>query len=375
MKTKIINLLFNDFTNDNRVLKISRSLQTNGYDVTLVATHFDKSLPKEEIIEGFKVKRFNVGRIKILPLNLIIFWLVVIKNFRKEEVFHCNDLYALPPAYVIKKFFNKDAKIVYDCHEHETEAGIYIGKPILKIFAKTLEKIMIRSTDRVITVSNSIAEDYVNIYGIEKPSLVLNCPLYVEYPRMDLFREEFDIEENKIIFLYQGEYLEGRGVDKLIEIFKVLETENKNLVLVFLIYGEGVEDLKEQAKDCKNIYFHKKVSVLEYMKYVSSADWGIFLLQNTCKSYDYSLANKVFDYLVGGLPIIVSNLKEMGDFVKKNEVGYIVDSNNEEEVIDLLSSIDKSTKDKFIENVNEVAKKYCWEEQEKSIFNIYGSIL
>ena len=80
---RIINLLFNDFTHDNRVLKISRSLQNAGFDVLLVATHFDKNLPKEEKVEGFKVRRFNVGRFNILPINLIIFWFVVVKNFRK----------------------------------------------------------------------------------------------------------------------------------------------------------------------------------------------------------------------------------------------------------------------------------------------------
>jgi len=168
--------------------------------------------------------------------------------------------------------------------------------------------------------------------------------------------------------------MKGRGVEELIGIFREIKDRNKELVLVFLLYGQGVEDLKKQAKDCDNIYFHEKVSVLEYMKYVSSADWGIFLLQNTCKSYDYSLANKVFDYLIGGLPIIVSDLKEMRNFVKKNEVGYVVDSNDKKEVIELLSSIDKSTKEKFISNISKVAKEYCWEEQEKVLASMYNSI-
>ena len=39
---KITVLLFNDFTNDNRVLKECRSLVKNGFEVELVTTHFDK---------------------------------------------------------------------------------------------------------------------------------------------------------------------------------------------------------------------------------------------------------------------------------------------------------------------------------------------
>lgn len=161
--------------------------------------------------------------------------------YKKEEIFHCNDLYALPPAYIIKKFFNKDVKIVYDCHEHETEAGVYLGKPLLKWLAKIFERKMIKAVDSVITVSDSIAQDYVRLYQIKKPHLVMNCPNYKRYRSFNLFREKFNIGEDKTLFLFQGEYLQGRGVEKLIEIFKELEKVNESLALILLVYGEGIE--------------------------------------------------------------------------------------------------------------------------------------
>ncbi len=373
---RVLNFLFNDFTNDNRVLKECRSLQKNGFDVTLLATHFKKELPREEEIEGFKVKRVNVGRIKLLPLNLIIFWIRVVFLYKKEGIIHSNDLYALPPAVFIKKFINKRVKIVYDCHEHETEGRIYHDKPYMKPFAKFFERKLINSADKVITVSESIAKDYGDIYRIEKPELVMNCPVLskVNGKRYDLFREEFNISRDKIIFLLQGGYMPGRGYQRLIEVFKTLEKTNEKLVLVFLIYGEGTEELKDMIEGCKNIYWHEKVPVLEYMKYVKSADWGILLLENLCKSYDYSLPNKLFDYVGGGLPVVVSNLKELSNFVEKNKVGYVVDASSPENVIRVLSSIDESTKSKFEDNVLITAKKFSWEEQEKVLLKIYNSL-
>jgi len=73
---KVLNLLFNDFTNDNRVLKESRTLQSNGFDVILLATHFKKELPKEEVIEGFKVRRINVGRIRRKALYMLMTYML-----------------------------------------------------------------------------------------------------------------------------------------------------------------------------------------------------------------------------------------------------------------------------------------------------------
>lgn len=371
---KVINILFNDFTNDNRVLKESVSLIKNGFEVELIATKFDKSLACEEVYEGINVKRVSVGPFEFLPMNLIIFWIKVLIIYRKELIFHANDLYALPPAYFIKKFFNKDAKIVYDCHEHETEAGIYVGKPLLKFFAKVFEKMMIKSADSVLTVSPLVAQEYVEMYGIETPTLIMNCPRYVEYSGYNLFRDELGIGSEKIIFLFQGEYLKGRGIENLINIFGEIEEQNESLVLVLLVYGKDIDSLKELIKGKKNIYWHDKVSRQEYMKYVASSDWGILLMENICKNNDYSLPNKLFDYIMGGLPVVVSNLKGLSSIVNEYKVGYTINPENPKDVEALLLGINKQTENTFMDAINSTAKKFSWEEQEAKLINIYKSL-
>ncbi len=373
-KKKIINILFNDFTNDNRVLKESLSLINNNYEVKLIATRFDKKNPKQENISGIDVQRVYVGPCKFLPINLVFFWLSTIYLCKKENIFHCNDLYALPPACVIKKLFKRQTHIVYDCHEHETEAGIYLGRPTLKALAKFIEKKLIKYADKVITVSESIAEDYVCMYGIEKPALVLNCPLYKKHENKDIFRKKFNISAEKVIFLFQGEYLKGRGVDKLIDIFKDLERKNPTLILVLLVYGNDLTLVQTRIKDRNNIYWHDKVPGDVYMEYVASCDWGIYLMENTCKNHNFALPNKLFDYVMAELPIVVSNLKEMSSFVENNKIGYAVDPENHQGIVKLLKGINSNTKRNFIKNVKSVAQKYSWQEQEKILINVYKSL-
>lgn len=374
MKKKIINILFNDFTNDNRVKKECISLIEGGFEVELVATRFEKKNLSEENIHGIKVRRVSVGQFSFLPMNLFFFWINIIRLYRKEKVFHCNDLYALPPAWFIKTFLNKKVQIVYDCHEYETEAGIYIGKPVLKWISKISERILIKSADKVICVSESIAEAYQEIYRIEKPTLVLNCPRYRKYEGLQIMRKELGIDKDKVIFLFQGEYQKGRGVDKLIEIFKKLETINERLVLVLLVYGDEIDILEEKIKDCKNILRHDQVSNDIYMNYVASCDWGIYLMENICKNNDYALPNKIFDYIMGGLPVVVSNLKEISKFVNENKVGYSIDPSDEKGIIRLLEGVTAESKKNFITNLDKTAKKYCWEEQEKALLKIYKNL-
>jgi glycosyltransferase involved in cell wall biosynthesis len=111
------------------------------------------------------------------------------------------------------------------------------------------------------------------------------------------------------------------------------------------------------------------------MNYVASADWGVHFMENTCKNHDYAMPNKLFDYFMGGLPVIVSNLKEMSNFVKKHDVGYVIDLEQSNQAVDIIKNINKDSKKKFTDNVKKVSKEYTWEEQEKKLVKLYKSII
>ena len=115
------------------------------------------------------------------------------------------------------------------------------------------------------------------MYGIEKPSLVLNCPEYRKYEKYDLFREKLGIGKDKTIFLYQGAYFPGRGVEKLIDIFDRLESKDNKQVLVLLVYGDKIEFLKDKIRVRRIFIGMIKFAWEVYMEYVASADWGYIL--------------------------------------------------------------------------------------------------
>lgn len=365
---KIIILLFNEFTNDIRVYKESNSLRKAGFKVHIVAT-LAKGLKRNEIVNGISIERLKVDYINIFLINLIVFWIKAMLKYRKNSVYHCNDLYTLPIGAGIKILFNNKAKIVYDCHEHETEAYIYKKKPYIKKIAKFIEKKLIKYADHIITVSNSIALDYKKRYNIKKPTLVLNCPKYVKYQKGDLFRNIFNISKNTKIVLYQGEYREGQGLETTISAFNKIK--NINAVLILLGYGKKRGVITSSFDKSKRIFIHKTVSIEKYMNYVSSADFGIHLLENNCINHEYALPNKFFEYIMAGLPVIVSNLIEMRTIVEKYKIGFIVKKNTIDELSKILIKLDKVDYKKMKNNLLKIAKIYSWENQEKKLINIY----
>jgi glycosyltransferase involved in cell wall biosynthesis len=221
----------------------------------------------------------------------------------------------------------------------------------------------------VITVSDSIANEYARLYKIQKPHLVLNCPAYREQKKKNIVRDSFPIRDDQSIFLYQGSLGMGRGIEILLEAFSNLESD-KN-VLVFMGYGSLEKQIQERAEQYKTIFFYPAVSPDVLLNYTSSGDYGVSFIEDTCLSYRYCLPNKMFEYLMAGLPVLTSNLYEMKRIVEKEGIGLVAKDNTVE---GFKQAVIESLQQDYLtiqHNVFEARKNYCWEEQDKALMEIY----
>ena len=371
---KITSIVLNNFTNDSRVLKENLSLQKAGYDVTVVALH-EESLEEFENIQGVKVHRVKLKSINwsknlLISLFKYLEWSYrIVKQYRKSDFVHCNDLSALPIGVAIK-LFNRNVKIVYDAHEYETEVDGLVGaKKTLTVF---FEKRLIKYVDKTITVSDAISDEYVRLYGITKPELVLNTPHYKEVEKKNIFREKFNIKENQTIFLYQGSLSTGRGIEILLDTFK--ELDDSQSVMVFMGYGILEELVKNTSSSYENIYFHEAVSPEILLDYSSSADFGISTIEDSCLSYRYCLPNKMFEYSMAEVPVIVSNLPEMKKVVEKYHLGVVAEENTPKGLKKAIEKAIMLDKKLLREKMKEAKKIYNWEEQEKVLLKVYGEL-
>jgi len=371
---KVTLIVLNNFTNDSRVLKEAISLQKAGYDVTVVAM-YEAPLDEFETIQGIRVHRVKLKSRGWSKHSLVQFVKYlellyrVVKRYKKSDILHCNDLNALPMGVLIKSFFNKKAKIVYDAHEYETQTNGLGG--MKQRVVQFIERRLIKDADAVLTVSNSIAKEYVRLYGIAKPALVLNAPSYATVTKQDLFRERFGIQKEQKIFLYQGALNAGRGIETLLEAFKGLAKES---VLILMGYGTLVPRIEEYAKLFENIYFHEAVSPEVVLEYTSSADFGIATIEDSCLSYRYCLPNKMFEYMMVGIPLVVSALPEMKQVVEVYKVGVVLEENSVEGVQQAIGEAMKLDVETLKSNLDEARKIYNWQEQEQVLLKVYNEL-
>lgn len=376
LKKRVISIVLNPFLNDSRVLKENRSIQKAGFDVTVVALH-EKDLFENEIVQELPVYRVKLRsrrwpKSKIFQVFKYLEFLlrVTFKYRNKTDIVHCNDLNTLSIGFLIKKLSKSQIKIVYDAHEYETERNGLAG--ISKRLNKWLEKSLICYADQVITVSESIANEYSRLYLIKKPHLVLNCPVFSDITDKDYFRETLKIRPNQNIYLYQGGLSKGRGIDILLDAFSSFDDDNN--VLVCMGYGPLEKHIQEQSRQHRTIFFHPAVLPDILLNYTASADYGISFIEDTCLSYRYCLPNKLFEYLMAGLPVLTSNLHEMKRLVDTQQLGVVAEENNVEGLITAIQASLELDYQDIKRNVEKARKHFCWEEQEKILLGLYRGL-
>ncbi|KZZ11328.1 hypothetical protein A3750_06470, partial [Oleiphilus sp. HI0079] len=290
---------------------------------------------------------------------------------RKSDVIHCNDLNTLPVGALIKLVRFGRVKVVYDAHEYEINQKPGQSKSSIKLLF-FIESLFIRFANRVITVSDSIANEYQRLYKIQKPELVRNCPPYTAAKSTDIFRETFSLRPDQRIFLYQGGLTAGRGLSDLLTLFKSYNDDSK--VLVCMGYGALDISVKKASDLCDTIFYHPAVKPDVLLSYTGSADFGISFIEDSCLSYRYCLPNKMFEYFMAGLPVIVSNLPEMRKFVLETEAGFVTSQNNLQglsEAVDLAMNCDYP---KVKANALAVSTLNCWEVEELVLIKVYREL-
>lgn len=373
-----LHITLTELKNQSRLLKEAESLiRSNLVDkLYIAALHADGLLRDEKFGENIRARRFALRTRKysknlfFQTLKYLEFSFRVYAGYKDKHirVINVHTLSLLPLGVILKRIWG--AKLVYDTHELETETSGLYG--VRKKLSKWVERALIDQVDLTIVVSESIADWYANAYRIPRPVVVLNACHQRKLMKKNHFRLRLGIKEEQKILLYQGGLVHGRGVSLILEAFRV--RKDNNVVAVFMGYGSMQSDIEEFSKKRSNVFFYPAVSPSSVLEYTSSADMGIHLIQNTCLNHFYCMPNKLFEYAMAGLPVLVSDMKEMAAFVEGNSMGSVIKEFSPEAInhaIDLLLAQDIEV---LHVNAHKTGVKHAWEVQEAAMLRAYANL-
>jgi glycosyltransferase involved in cell wall biosynthesis len=362
MKTRVISLVTNDLSQDQRMNRICTALAENGYNVLLVGRYRKHSIPLRE--KKFHQRRirnfFNTGFLFYAEHNFRLFLLLIRARF---DVVNANDLDTLPAAFLAAKIKRK--KLVYDAHEYFTEQEEVVHRKLVKSVWKWIERTMVPQSDAAYTVSKGYAELFKKEYHVDF-SIVRNVTR--------LSDRTLDCDRTESYILYQGSVNHGRGLPQLIEAMKNLQYK-----LIICGIGDIYEDLKQLAIEYEvdhKVEFRGFVEPEDLPEITCKAQLGLTIFDKEGLSHYHSLANRFFDYIHAGIPQIAMDYPEYRKFNAEFEVAQLVASTSPGDLEKGIRSIleDDLLRSRLRNNALEARKKYNWQQNEKTLLDIYASL-
>lgn len=403
--TKVSMIVWNEFLNDARVMKEAQTLQRAGYQVRVFALHTPGVTQQQAVLDDgievvrvarsplWKLRKKNLQpavkaggesqqsapvkpSLKLLVLRAVSRgWTHLALLFKMLEyratVVHSHDVNTLPTAWLAAKLSR--ARLVYDAHEISTSREGY--KSLRKVVG-FVEKQLMPSANGTITTTDARAKYFARAYGVERPLVLQNRPRLIESPPSNRIREELGLVEPWPIVLYQGGLQQGRGLEKLVR------TAQHVPDCYFVLIGGGrlTQPLTQLAQELNlqhKVHFIPTVALAELPSYTASADMGVQPIENTCLNHYTTDSNKLFEYVIAGLPVIATDFPEIRRIVRSNDIGLLVPANNEQAlsrtIIQLLE--DPALRARFASNARKTAQNLNWESQEKCLVDLYERVL
>jgi len=404
----------NQLWNDARVKKEAISLSEAGFNVIIIAEP-EEGCPIEETWKNIRILRppKDSVRRKVLRNKVIgasakennslksrIIRLLRRNRFRRfltdlkravpweyrlyraalstgADIFHANDLDTL---FICAKAAGKlGAELVYDSHELWLESSRYfIATSALNRFRyRITEKKLIPKTDAVIAVTPSRGEVMKKMYpSISRLVIIENSTDPIgELQQSSYLRDRLSIPAGVPVILYQGVICPERGLDKLMEAASVLRNEEIAIVIIGHDAWQGTLHRMHSEMNLKNIVYLLPPVPSEALPEVTvSADAGLILFENTCLNHYYSLPNKLYEYMMAGLPVIASDFPEMARIINEHNCGILVDSSSPQTIAKGIKELIRSPEEMRrmgIRGRKASLEQYNWPVEAKKLVDLY----
>jgi len=392
-------VLDNDLNNDNRVLREAEILKGDGHNIFVLCFGFS---PKSyNPVDGITVSRIWITkRVKnVLFFLLNIFpayewmWSSAISKFisvNKLDIIHTHDLYMAKCTRAGIKKSGSDIKMILDLHENF--AWSVTTYNWTKGFLRNLlsrpsawaakEEKYLQYADGIVVLSQEYADKLTDKYPAlaEKKFCILpNVPDVVKMDSLSADPDSIPFRKRAPVMFYYGVIAERRGIFDALKVFREVISEGHDLE--FLIIGPV--DKKDRSRFEQEISAKKLKGMVTYIPwidhsllpaYLASSDFCIapFLVN---PQHESGVANKIYEYMYGSKPVIVSACKPQKALIEKHHCG-IVYSNDAElgsAIISLLN--DSDLRVKMGSNGNQaVLTYYNTEVVEQNLKDLYNSI-
>ncbi|GLZ09068.1 hypothetical protein Acsp03_65340 [Actinomadura sp. NBRC 104412] len=305
----------------------------------------------------------------------------------RPDIIHANDFRMLgvgARAALRARAKGRDVKLVWDAHEFVPGIRSWSVSPRWLPAMCAHEREYAGMADEVVTVSEPLGDLLVETHGLRKrPTVVLNAPI-VGAPASDDgepvpdLRELCGIGPDTPLAVYSGVASPQRGLDVMVEALPKLPDLHVALI-VSKPKVEYVQELRARARElgvADRLHVRGYVPFHQVVELLSVADLGVIPIHHW-PNHEIALITKFFEYSHARLPIVVSDVKAMGEMVRATGQGEVFRA---EDVADYVRAVEAVLTDparyrSVYDDRPDLLREWTWEAQAEVLDGVYGRLL
>jgi glycosyltransferase involved in cell wall biosynthesis len=359
----------------------AKALQRAGHDVVVLGCDREARHPIRDVVEGVPIERIPVPAAEMGgPLRhfgpLLEFFRLAMRwaDAHPVDVLVCHNLDVMPLGLRLRG--RTGCRLLFDSHEPHHYAMWGGGLRVLLPLVERLDLGLARRADAV-TVTNAYQEGKYRRAGVRAVRIVGNfTPPGSRIARIDATK--FLAAETR--FGRFGTFFHGVGLEPTAEAFRQLRAERADIEIVLggrvlESYQSAFDDQVEKLRPSSNIlgrydsamtpdlYSRIHVSVLTYP---------------LSRFYRHITPLKFYDSISNGVPVIMSDIGDLGQVIRTHECGIVVDP---EDVEAIRTAMDRLASDRQLlrtmsENALALAEReFSWERLERACCDAVAELL
>lgn len=395
---RIAVFLDQSFPPDSRVENEAYSLIKAGHEVHMFSLNFKGLTPAYEEINGIRVHRISAGQLLYKSSALAYDWSWFHKQVQKKvssflrtilpEAIHVHDMLIAKPVMDANDAWEK-RPLTLDLHENRPEIMQYYphlkklpGKWLISINRwRKAQNELIKRADQVVMVTPEAIDVAIKETGVSRDKFIslpntIEPDIYLHYPIdqkiVEKFKKGFDI-------VYVGDTGLRRGLDTALYALKILLKDVPQAQLIMV--GKSTEDdqlmeIVQQEGLSANVLFEAWQDVSLFPSYIHGSEVCISPLKRN-KHHDTTLANKLFQYMAGSRPLVVSDCPAQISIVEECACGLVHQADNPQDLAAQLLELYKNPTRARTLGANgreAVMSKYNWQKTAEPLLAYYANL-
>jgi glycosyltransferase involved in cell wall biosynthesis len=234
---------------------------------------------------------------------------------------------------------------------------------------RAIESQLVTGATFVSTVCDSIASAMSRAYHLDrKPLVIRNVPALVE--------SAFRAPAERMVVLYHGILMPNRGLEELIRSVRLWHPGLRLVLRGFgrPAYERRLRALVEGSGVADRVTFAPAVPPEQLVPLANDADIGFFAQPIRNHQTRFALPNKLFEYIMAGLAVCVSDAPEMAGIVHQYKVGETCSSTTPSVMAGVLNSLTPRAVATYKLASLEAAGHLNWEQESRVLTDAYREL-